>query len=100
MIKLAAGAHAKIASIGVKVDARGVSRHGFALNIVPQMRYWEGIVPCGLDGVLAQLIVDAPGVSEAAKKISVHFGEVFNMAMQWKEAPELNLLGKQPCTSC
>ncbi len=41
----------KIASIGVKVDARGISRHGFALNVNPDMAYWEGIVPCGLDQV-------------------------------------------------
>ena len=41
----------KIASIGVKVDARGISRHGFALNVRPQMRYWDGIIACGLDGV-------------------------------------------------
>ena len=34
--------------IGVKVDARGVSRHGFALNVNPDMSYWEGIVGCGL----------------------------------------------------
>ncbi|MCX7976097.1 MAG: hypothetical protein N2646_03390, partial [Bellilinea sp.] len=35
----------KIASIGVKVDARGVSRHGFALNVQPDMLFWQGIVP-------------------------------------------------------
>jgi lipoate-protein ligase B len=28
---------AKIAAIGVKVDARGISRHGFALNVNPDM---------------------------------------------------------------
>src|SRR5689334_18075435 len=39
---------AKIAAIGVKVDARGVSRHGFALNVNPDMEYWDGIIPCGL----------------------------------------------------
>ena len=39
---------AKIAAIGVKVDARGVSRHGFALNVNPDMEYWDGIIACGL----------------------------------------------------
>ena len=39
---------AKIAAIGVKVDARGVSRHGFALNVNPDMSYWDGIIACGL----------------------------------------------------
>ena len=41
---------AKIASIGVKIDVHGVSRHGFALNVDPDMNYWQGIIPCGLDG--------------------------------------------------
>jgi lipoyl(octanoyl) transferase len=27
------------------------SRHGFALNVAPQMEYWQGIVACGLAGV-------------------------------------------------
>ena len=39
---------AKIAAIGVKVDAHGISRHGFALNVNPDMDYWEGIIACGL----------------------------------------------------
>jgi lipoate-protein ligase B len=38
----------KIAAIGVKVDARGISQHGFALNVNPDMSYWDGIIGCGL----------------------------------------------------
>lgn len=40
----------KIAAIGIKVDAWGVSKHGFALNINPDMSYWQGIIGCGLVG--------------------------------------------------
>jgi len=47
----------KIASIGVKVDAHGISRHGFALNVNPDMSYWDGIIACGL--------VDHPQISLA-----------------------------------
>ncbi|HNH26868.1 MAG TPA: lipoyl(octanoyl) transferase LipB, partial [Anaerolineales bacterium] len=36
---------AKIAAIGVKVDVNGVTRHGFALNVNPDMDYWNGIIP-------------------------------------------------------
>ncbi|MBI3162897.1 MAG: lipoyl(octanoyl) transferase, partial [Chloroflexi bacterium] len=56
---------AKIAAIGVKVDARGVSRHGFALNVNPQMEYWDGIVACGLSEPivsLADLLDPAPSM--------------------------------------
>jgi lipoyl synthase len=37
----------KICAIGVRL-VRGRSMHGFALNIAPDMRYWDYIVPCGI----------------------------------------------------
>lgn len=37
----------KIAAIGVRVS-RGVSTHGFAINVSPDMSYFEHIVPCGI----------------------------------------------------
>jgi lipoyl(octanoyl) transferase len=40
----------KIASIGVHV-ARGVTTHGFALNVENDLQPFSWIVPCGLDGV-------------------------------------------------
>jgi lipoate-protein ligase B len=41
---------AKIASIGVRVS-RGVTSHGFALNVDPDLTFFSHIVPCGLPGV-------------------------------------------------
>jgi lipoyl(octanoyl) transferase len=40
----------KIASIGVHVQ-RGVSTHGFAVNVENDLQPFEWIVPCGLEGV-------------------------------------------------
>jgi lipoyl(octanoyl) transferase len=40
----------KIASIGVHVQ-RGVTTHGFAVNIENDLQPFSWIVPCGLDGV-------------------------------------------------
>ena len=37
----------KVAAIGVRVS-RGVATHGFALNVDPQMAYFDNIVPCGI----------------------------------------------------
>ncbi len=37
----------KIAAIGIRVS-RGVSMHGFALNVDPDLGYFEHIVPCGI----------------------------------------------------
>jgi lipoyl synthase len=39
----------KVAAIGVKL-ARGRSMHGFALNVDPDLAWFDHIVPCGLAG--------------------------------------------------
>jgi len=72
---------AKIAAIGVKVDARGVSRHGFALNVNPDMEYWDGIIACGLQDEpvvsLADLFENPPAMARVKEEVVKAFGEVF-----------------------
>ena len=72
---------AKIAAIGVKVDVRGVTRHGFALNVDPNMDYWNGIIPCGLPEPvisLADLLDPAPTMAEVKRNVSEAFRVVFS----------------------
>src|SRR6266498_3273445 len=72
---------AKIAAIGVKVDARGISRHGFALNVNPDMEYWEGIIACGLQDEpivsLADLFPEPPSMERVKQEVVTAFSEVF-----------------------
>jgi lipoyl(octanoyl) transferase len=72
---------AKIAAIGVKVDARGVSRHGFALNVNPDMDYWDGIIACGLQDEpivsLADLFLEPPPMERVKRQVIAAFQEVF-----------------------
>ena len=72
---------AKIAAIGVKVDARGISRHGFALNVKPDMDYWEGIIACGLQDEpvvsLADLFTGPPSMERVKAEVVNAFSEVF-----------------------
>ena len=86
---------AKIAAIGVKVDARGVSRHGFALNVAPDMTYFDGIVPCGLPGhpvvSLQDLLAPMPTMDDVKQEVTEAFGEVFGYEML---SLELEQLGK------
>jgi lipoate-protein ligase B len=76
---------AKIAAIGVKVDARGVSRHGFALNVAPQMDYWQGIIGCGLKDSpvtsLEELLDPAPTMQRVTELVVAAFGENFGYTM-------------------
>ena len=73
---------AKIAAIGVKVDARGISRHGFALNVNPDMEYWDGIIACGLQDEpivsLADLFESPPSMKRVKQEVITAFSEVFD----------------------
>jgi lipoyl(octanoyl) transferase len=71
---------AKIAAIGVKVDAQGISRHGFALNVNPDMEYWDGIIACGLSEPvvsLADLLAPVPTMERVKQEVISAFREVF-----------------------
>ena len=70
----------KIAAIGVRVASGGVTSHGFALNVAPELSDFTGIVPCGITdrGVcsLASLGVDVDPAT-VIDTVATAFGEVF-----------------------
>jgi len=71
----------KIAAIGVRV-ARGRTRHGFALNVDPDMTMFSNIVPCGIAdrGVTSMARVlggEAPDMKSVVGAVIDHFAEVF-----------------------
>ena len=47
----------KIAAIGVRIR-RGVSVHGLAINVEPDLAHFSGIVPCGIKGYGVTSLVD------------------------------------------
>ncbi len=70
---------AKICALGVHIS-RWVSSHGFALNLNPDLRYFQYIVPCGLTlpvTSMAELGVVADRV-EVMRLIARHLAEIFN----------------------
>jgi len=77
---------AKLAAIGVKVDARGITRHGFALNVNPDMEYFDGIIPCGLADhpvvSLADLLEPVPSMDQVKQAVAAAFGEIFQYEME------------------
>lgn len=76
----------KVAAIGVKVDVHGISRHGFALNVNPDMRFWQGIIGCGLEGYrstsLEELLSIAPEMETVEQAVVTAFGNVFGYRME------------------
>jgi lipoyl(octanoyl) transferase len=74
---------AKIAAIGIHLS-RWVSTHGWALNVAPDVKYFQYIVPCGLTKPvtsMAELGVRAD-MEEVKESLARHFGKVFEFEMQ------------------
>ena len=81
---------AKIAAIGVKIS-RGVTMHGFALNVDPDVSYFEHIVPCGIpEGSvtsMSALLARHVSIDDVVHVLSRRFGLVFGWQMARSEAP-------------
>jgi lipoate-protein ligase B len=84
---------AKIASIGVAVR-RWVSYHGVALNVSPDLRFFDLIHPCGLSGiemvsVASKLGERAPGLSEVRLRAAEQMAENMEYdTLRWAGADE------------
>ncbi|HEX2703082.1 MAG TPA: lipoyl(octanoyl) transferase LipB, partial [Solirubrobacteraceae bacterium] len=68
----------KIASLGIHV-ARGVSTHGFAVNVENDLTPFEWIVPCGIEGVQMTSVARETGRVECMscfrKRIAFEFAQ-------------------------
>jgi lipoyl(octanoyl) transferase len=69
----------KIASLGVHVS-RGVSTHGFAINVVNDLTPFTWITPCGLSGVsmtsVAEEIGQAADLDRVAERVIARFAQL------------------------
>jgi lipoyl(octanoyl) transferase len=95
-------AEKKIAALGVHV-ARGVTTHGFALNVTTDLNDFALIVPCGIsDRGVTSIEAEAdvtPSLDQVANSVSRHFGRVFGRQMVWMEALDDLLPYAHPVTS-
>ncbi len=70
----------KVAAIGVRV-ARGVTMHGFALNVNPDLTYFSHINPCGITDRAVTSITELLGrpvtIEEVVGKLIPRFATVF-----------------------
>jgi lipoyl(octanoyl) transferase len=88
---------AKIAAIGVHIS-RGVTSHGFALNVNTDLRYFDLIVPCGITHKpvtsCARELGTNLSLEPVAKSVTRNFGTVFHSQILWVQSLD-ELLGEQ-----
>ncbi len=80
----------KIGSIGVGIR-RWVTLHGFALNVCPDLTFFDAIVPCGIPGCVMTSIaalghreVSLAGFAEVTEQV---FAQVFGYALVERASP-------------
>ena len=73
----------KVGAIGVKVS-RWITMHGFSLNVCPDLRGFEQIVPCGITdkpvGSLAQFLPEI-SLEEVRHQVAQSFSQVFQVEL-------------------
>ncbi|GJM41564.1 MAG: octanoyltransferase [Ardenticatenaceae bacterium] len=74
---------AKIAAIGVRIQRGGITSHGFALNVNPNLTYFDNIIPCGIEdhGVvsMAQILERPLTIADLLPHIITAFSTVFQV---------------------
>jgi lipoyl(octanoyl) transferase len=82
----------KIAAIGVRVASR-TTMHGFALNVDPDLSWFDRIVPCGItDAGVTSIAVElgaSPGLTEVSQVLRPHLDELLSFAA-YDRSPDLD----------
>jgi lipoyl(octanoyl) transferase len=90
----------KVAAIGVHIS-RGITSHGFALNVSTDLRDFDLIVPCGIsDRAITSLELEAdpaPTMEAVVHAVARQFGRVFGHQVLAVESLE-ELLASKPET--
>jgi lipoate-protein ligase B len=94
----------KIAAIGVRIE-RGMSLHGFALNVDVDLSWFDAIVPCGITDAsvtsMAQVLGVSPGVGAVMEALAEEFAAVFDVTMTMRQAAldrRAGSIAVAPCT--
>jgi lipoate-protein ligase B len=78
----------KVAAIGIHVTAKGISSHGFALNVNPDLNHYSGIIPCGIQnhGVtsMAEILSTPLPLFDVIPHVVDAFGDILSIKTKFE----------------
>lgn len=77
---------AKVAAIGIGVH-HGVTFHGTAINVAPDMTHWQLIVPCGIADKPVTSLKNLLGTAPSIEEVGDAFVHAFTAALSSKPVP-------------
>ena len=87
-VERAGGTLEKITAIGVRIT-RGVTMHGWSLNVNVDLKPFALITPCGIEGChvtsMAQILGEPVDVQEVRKRLAHHFADVFRLGVEGED---------------
>ena len=85
-VKSAEGQLEKIASIGVRIS-KGITMHGFALNVNIDLHPFSLLTPCGIENCkvtsMEKILDQQVDAAHVREQIAIHFSHVFRL--EWTE---------------
>ncbi|NJD27019.1 MAG: lipoyl(octanoyl) transferase LipB [Chloroflexi bacterium] len=98
----------KIGALGLRIE-RGVSYHGIALNVDPDLRDFDLIDPCGMPGLVSTSIAEELGrsaeppstavVEAAGRHFAAAFADALGAPLQWQAAEAVREAAAEAITS-
>ena len=76
----------KIAAVGLAIHD-GITHHGLALNVAPNMEHFELLIPCGIAdrGAISmqQVLGRAPDLHAVTRRFAYHFARIYRRSLEF-----------------
>jgi lipoyl(octanoyl) transferase len=93
----------KLAAVGVRIS-RWTTMHGFAFNVSTDLRGFDLIVPCGLEGrgvtSLEKLLGQAPSLVDVENRLAHHCSDVLGRTLEEGSASTLPQVAEGTAVDC